>query len=78
MDLTKNAKVRCTNYNSDLITCFSNDFGYEKWIEKSIEYYSDVGDNVILISASGMSLNMINGTKKAKREKIRLLPFLAI
>ena len=31
VDLTKNAKVRCTNYNeSDLITCFSNDYGYEK------------------------------------------------
>ena len=31
IDLTKNAKIRCTNYNeSDLITCFSNDFGYER------------------------------------------------
>ena len=28
VDLTKNAGVRCTNYNeSDLLTCFSNDFG---------------------------------------------------
>ena len=27
VDLTKNAKIRCTNYNeSNLITCFSNDF----------------------------------------------------
>ena len=35
VDVTKNAKVRCTNYNeSDLLTCFSNDFGYEKWVEK--------------------------------------------
>ena len=32
VDLTKNAKIRCVNYNeSDLLTCFSNDFGYEKW-----------------------------------------------
>ena len=31
VDLTKNAKIRCTNYNeSDLITCLSNDFGYER------------------------------------------------
>jgi D-sedoheptulose 7-phosphate isomerase len=30
VDLTKNARVRCVNYNeSDLLTCFSNDFGYE-------------------------------------------------
>ena len=54
VDLTKNARVRCTNYNeSDLLTCFSNDFGYEKWVEKTIEYYGDEDDNIILISASG-------------------------
>ena len=29
VDLTKNANIRCTNYNeADLITCFSNDYGY--------------------------------------------------
>ena len=40
VDLTKNAGVRCTNYNeSDLLTCFANDFGYEKWVEKAIEFY---------------------------------------
>ena len=76
VDLTKNAKVRCTNYNeSDLITCFLNDFGYEKLFEKSIEYYSDVGDNVILISVNVMSLKMINGAKKAKEKKNKIITF---
>ena len=71
VDLTKNAKIRCTNYNeSDLITCFSNDFGYERWVEKTLEYYGDEGDNLILISAGGNSPNMINGAKKAKEKKI--------
>ena len=42
VDLTKNAKVRCFNFNeSDLITCFSNDYGYEKWVEKAVEFYGD-------------------------------------
>ena len=42
VDLTKNAKIRCTNYNeSDLITCFSNDFGYENWIKMAINYFGD-------------------------------------
>ena len=50
--MTKNAKVRCTNYNeSDLLTCFSNDYGYERWVEKAIEFYGDEGDSLILISA---------------------------
>ena len=72
VDVTKNAKVRCTNYNeSDLLTCFSNDFGYEKWVEKAIEYYSDPNDILILISASGSSPNMINAAKHAKKKQIK-------
>ena len=72
VDLTKNARVRCTNYNeSDLLTCFSNDYGYERWVEKAIEFYADEGDSLILISAGGNSPNMINGAKRAKEKKIR-------
>jgi D-sedoheptulose 7-phosphate isomerase len=72
VDLTKNARVRCTNYNeSDLLTCFSNDYGYEKWVEKTIEFYGDDGDSLILISAGGNSPNMINGAKFAKNKKIK-------
>lgn len=71
VDLTKNAKIRCVNYNeSDLITCFSNDFGYEKWVEKAIEFYSDEGDALILISAGGNSQNMVNAANFAKKKKI--------
>ena len=71
VDLTKNAKIRCANYNeADLITCFSNDYGYEKWIEKTIEFYGDNQDVLILISSSGRSKNMINACKAAKGKKI--------
>ena len=74
VDLTKNAGVRCTNYNeSDLLTCFSNDYGYERWVEKAIEFYGDEGDSVILISAGGNSLNMVNGAKQAKKKKIKTI-----
>ena len=74
VDLTKNAKIRCTNYNeSDLITCFSNDFGYERWVEMAIKYYGNKGDVLIVISSSGKSKNMINAciaTRKKKFSKI--------
>ena len=71
VDLTKNARVRCTNYNeSDLLTCFSNDYGYEHWVSKAIEFYGDQGDAVILISAGGNSLNMVNGAKKTKEKNL--------
>ena len=69
VDLTKNAKIRCFNFNeSDLITCFSNDYGYEKWVEKTISFYGDKDDVLIIISASGKSKNMIYGCQAA-REK---------
>ena len=71
VDLTKNAGIKSVNFNeADLITCFSNDFGYEKWIEKTIEFYGDEKDILILISSSGKSQNMINACKAAKSKKI--------
>ena len=70
VDLTKNASVRCLNFNeSDLITCFSNDYGFENWIAKAVEFYGDEGDVLIVISSSGKSKNMINATTAAKAKK---------
>ena len=70
VDLTKNAKVRAINFNeADLITCFSNDYGYEKWIEKAVHYYCEKGDTLVLISSSGMSKNIINAAKFFKKKK---------
>jgi len=71
VDLTKNIKIKAMNFNeASLITCFSNDYGYERWIEKSIEFYASKGDVVILISSSGKSKNMLNACKVARRKKI--------
>ena len=70
VDLTKNANVRCTNYNeADLITCFANDYGYERWIEKAVDFYADKNDVLILISSSGKSKNMINACKSARKKE---------
>ena len=71
VDLTKNAKLRTVNFNeADLITCFSNDYGYERWVEKAVDFYSDKDDVLILISSSGQSKNMLNACKAAKSRKI--------
>ena len=67
VDLTKNAGVRCLNFNeADLITCFANDYGFEHWVEKAIDFYGDEGDLLIVISSSGRSQNMLNGVKAAR------------
>ena len=70
IDLTKNAGIRTVNFNeADLITCFSNDYGYERWVEKAVNFYADKNDTLVLISSSGKSVNMINACKEAKKKK---------
>ena len=40
VDLSLNGKVKAINFNeADLITCLSNDFGYQNWLIKSLEMY---------------------------------------
>ena len=74
VDLTKNVKVKAMNFNeADLITCFSNDYGYEKWVEKAVDFYADKNDTLVLISSSGKSRNMINACIAAKRKKITVI-----
>ncbi|OUU20243.1 MAG: hypothetical protein CBB97_18105 [Candidatus Endolissoclinum sp. TMED37] len=64
VDMTKVVGIKCLNFNEpNLITCFTNDFGQDLWLKKSLEFYSDRDDLVILISSSGRSKNIINAAK---------------
>ena len=74
VDFTKAAGMRAVNFNeADLLTCFANDYGYENWVAKALEFYADEGDLVILISSSGKSPNMLNGAEQAKAMKLPLV-----
>ena len=74
VDFTKQAGIRTVNFNeADLITCFANDYGYENWVTKAIEFYGDVGDVATLISSSGKSNNMINAAKQANKMGIHVI-----
>ena len=73
VDLTLNGKVKAINFNeSDLITCFANDFKYENWVKKSLELYAEKGDLLILISCSGKSKNLVNANNYAIKKKIKV------
>ena len=70
-DFTKQAKIPSIAFNDhNLITALSNDYGYDQWVCKALEYYSMQNDMVIFISVSGNSKNLINGLKFAKQENI--------
>ncbi len=76
VDLTKVAGLRAVNFNeADLITCFANDYGYEHWVEKALDFYADPNDLIVLISSSGKSSNILNGAIKAKQMKLALITF---
>ena len=76
VDLTKNAGLRCVNCNeADLITCFSNDYGFERWVEKAVDFYGDEGDLLIVISSSGSSKNMVNAAQIAKELGMSVITF---
>lgn len=74
VDFTKNAGIRSITFNqASILTCFGNDFGYEFWVQKALEYYADPGDLVILISSSGQSKNILNGAQKALEMNLKLI-----
>ena len=76
VDFTKQGGIRTVNFNEpDLITCFANDYGYERWIAKAVEFYGDEGDLVILISSSGNSENIVNAAKTAKSMGMIVITF---
>lgn len=76
VDFTKQAGVRGVNFNEpDLITCLANDYGYEHWLRKALEFYADAGDLVVLVSSSGASRNMVNAGRHALDHGLPLVTF---
>ena len=74
VDLTKAAGCRAVTFNeADLLTCFANDYGYENWVERALNFYADKGDVVILISSSGTSKNIVNGAIWAKKNDLYVI-----
>ena len=76
VDMTKVGGIRCINFNeSDLLTCFSNDYGYENWVKEAIKIHGKKGDILISISSSGKSPNIIKGIEEAKYREISTISF---
>lgn len=74
VDFSKIAKIPSLTFSdSNLITCFSNDFGYENWLSKAINIFCDKKDLIILISSSGKSKNIINAAKYCLKNKINFI-----
>ncbi len=67
VDLINAANIKALSFSdAGIITCFSNDYGYENWVSKALDCYAESGDLIILISSSGQSENMLVAAIKAK------------
>ena len=76
LDFTKQAKVRSVNFNeSAFITAFSNDYGYDSWLSKALEFYAEPQDILILTSCSGTSQNVVNAAQYVNDNGISLITF---
>ncbi|MBE3088977.1 MAG: SIS domain-containing protein [Actinobacteria bacterium] len=65
-DFWKNGAIKAIAFNdSSLLTCVSNDYGYQNVFEKPVEMFAEKGDILIAISSSGRSENIIKGAKMA-------------
>lgn len=54
-----------------VMTCISNDYGYESAIARQVEGVGTEGDVLLTISTSGTSMNMINAINAAKQKGIK-------
>lgn len=73
-DYLKNGGLRAlTHSDSALLTCLSNDLGYENVFSKSLEILNDVDDLLIVISSSGESKNVLNAAELAKKKNMKVV-----
>ena len=74
VDFIKSVGIKSQTFNnSNIITCFANDYGHDQWMKESIKSYCDINDLIILISSSGESKNIINAALYCKENKIDLI-----
>ncbi|HAH32048.1 MAG TPA: phosphoheptose isomerase [Elusimicrobia bacterium] len=52
--------------DTSILTCLSNDYGFEHVFERQVEALGRRGDALIAISTSGGSVNVLNAAKKAR------------
>ena len=60
-----------------LITCYANDYGYEKAMEEWIKIHFTEGDLLVGISSSGNSKNILNAVDYVKSKKGKVVTLSA-
>jgi D-sedoheptulose 7-phosphate isomerase len=73
-DFAKIAKFKTYGFSDPaLITCFSNDYGYENAMAEWLKIYFEKGDLLVAISSSGNSKNILNATDLAREQSGKII-----
>jgi D-sedoheptulose 7-phosphate isomerase len=74
IDYWKNGGLEAMAFNdASLLTCISNDFGYEKVFSEPIKRFARPGDVLLAISSSGRSPNILQGVEAARNSKCHVI-----
>lgn len=73
-DFMKNGGMRtCSLYDSSIVTCMGNDYGYEEVFSRQLEALMSENDLLVAISSSGNSMNIVNAIDKAREKKGQII-----
>lgn len=73
-DFMKNGKMQTVSlYDSSLMTCMGNDYGYESIFSRPLTVLAQKGDLLVAISSSGNSTNILNAIQTAKEKRMKIV-----
>lgn len=73
-DFMKNGGMKtCSLYDSALMTCMGNDYGYEHVFSKPLKFLGRKGDLLVAISSSGNSQNIVNALEVAVKSEMNVI-----
>lgn len=74
IDYAKNGGLRAMAFNDGaLLTCLSNDLGYDRVFAEPIGWHARAGDLLIAVSSSGRSQSILNGVAAARSADCKVL-----
>lgn len=74
VDFWKNARIKALAFNdASLLTCISNDCGYENVFAEPLKMFAESQDLLIAISSSGKSVNILRAVEYARSAGCKIL-----
>jgi D-sedoheptulose 7-phosphate isomerase len=74
VDLINALKIASnTLYDSNLMTCIGNDYGYDQIFSSPLKILLQPADLLVAISSSGASKNILNAVEVAKEKQVKVI-----